>query len=77
MVVDTARQIAGQARLPVTLFAILAAFLFLQGRLDRRDPKLALAPLGPEPSLPFDPASGPSRWRARRHPTKKDNVNGA
>lgn len=39
----TAQAVAEDGQYPVALVAVVAAFLFLQGRLDRRDPKLALA----------------------------------
>lgn len=39
----TAVAVAHNGQYPVALVAVVAAFLFLQGRLDRRDPKLALA----------------------------------
>lgn len=36
------------------LYLLLVAFLAVQDRIDRNDPKLALAPLYGEPDLPFD-----------------------
>lgn len=45
------RAIAGGARalaFPVLLLALVLGFLAVQNRLDRRDPKLAKAPVGPE-----------------------------
>lgn len=42
-VARTAVAVARNGQYPVALVAVVAAFLFLQGRLDRRDPKLALA----------------------------------
>jgi hypothetical protein len=33
---------------PVALVLIVGAFLLVQDRLDRRDPRLALAPVGPD-----------------------------
>jgi hypothetical protein len=39
----TAVAVAHNGQFPLALVGIVAAFLFLQGRLDRRDPKLALA----------------------------------
>lgn len=39
----TAQAVAQNGQYPLGLVAVVAAFLFLQGRLDRRDPKLALA----------------------------------
>jgi hypothetical protein len=40
---ETAVAVAGDGEFPLALVGVVAAFLFLQGRLDRRDPKLALA----------------------------------
>jgi hypothetical protein len=40
---QTAVAVAHDGQFPVALIGVVAAFLFLQGRLDRRDPKLALA----------------------------------
>jgi len=37
-----------------TLLLIILAFFYLQYWLDRRDPKLALAPVDPEPSRSFE-----------------------
>ncbi|WP_432545862.1 hypothetical protein [Kineococcus sp. SYSU DK004] len=34
--------------------ALLLLFLLVQDQLDRRDPKLALAPVHPDPDLPFE-----------------------
>ena len=39
----TVQAVASNGQYPLALVAVVAAFLFLQGRLDRRDPKLALA----------------------------------
>ena len=39
----TVQAVAKNGQYPLALVAVVAAFLFLQGRLDRRDPKLALA----------------------------------
>lgn len=39
----TAVAVARNGQYPLALVGVVAAFLFLQGRLDRRDPKLALA----------------------------------
>lgn len=43
-VVDTVVAIVHNGAFPLVLVAVLVAFLFLQDALDRRDPKLALAP---------------------------------
>jgi hypothetical protein len=57
----TAVAVAHNGQFPLALVGVVAAFLFLQGRLDRRDPKLALARVReelsefrefPEPSPP-------------------------
>ncbi|WP_369131736.1 hypothetical protein [Modestobacter sp. I12A-02662] len=39
----TAGAVADDGQFPLALLAVVAGFLFLQGRIDRRDPKLALA----------------------------------
>jgi hypothetical protein len=44
-VVKLAREAARHAAIPVVLIAALIAFLLLQNAADRRDPKLALAPV--------------------------------
>jgi hypothetical protein len=49
VIADAARQVA----FPLALTLIVVAFLLVQNRLDRRDPKLALAPIGPD-VLRFD-----------------------
>jgi len=38
---------------PLLLLVLVALFLLVQDHIDRRDPKLALAPLRAEPDLPF------------------------
>ena len=48
-----------QPALPLTLLVLVFAFLLVQDRIDRRDPKLAAAPLEPEPDLEFGPALEP------------------
>jgi len=40
---------------PTSLLLIVVGFLTLQGRIDRSDPKLALAPVYPDPDLEFPP----------------------
>jgi hypothetical protein len=40
---------------PLSLLFIVAGFLVVQGRLDRNDPKLALAPVFADPDLEFSP----------------------
>ena len=43
--------------LPLALLAIVVLFLLAQNRIDRRDPKLAAAPVEAEPELDFSPYS--------------------
>jgi hypothetical protein len=42
-------------QLPLALFVIVVLFLLVQNRIDRRDPKLAAAPVAAEPDLEFGP----------------------
>jgi hypothetical protein len=44
-VAETALSVVRDGHFPVILLVVLIAFLTLQGAVDRRDPKLALAPL--------------------------------
>jgi predicted phage tail protein/sugar lactone lactonase YvrE len=44
-----------QPAFPLSLITVVIGFLILQNRMDRRDPKLALAPVYPDPHLYFDP----------------------
>ena len=44
-IVDRATRIAEEVAFPLVLLAMVAAFLVIQSRLDKKDPKLALAPL--------------------------------
>ena len=41
--------------IPLVLLSVVVGFLLLQSRIDRRDPKLAAAPVGAEPELEFGP----------------------
>lgn len=41
---------------PAGLLLLIAVFLMIQNRLDRRDPKLALAPVYADPGVSFVPA---------------------
>lgn len=50
------------AALPVAFVALLLVFLLVQDRADRRDPKLALAPMSRDRSLQIP--SGGGRIRA-------------
>ena len=42
---------------PMGLIFVMAGFMGLQGRIDRNDPKLALAPVFADPDLEFRPPS--------------------
>ena len=44
---------ADKSVFPFSLILIVLAFLGIQGRIDRSDPKLALAPLNADPDLEF------------------------
>jgi hypothetical protein len=46
-------------QLPLALFVIVLLFLLVQNRIDRRDPKLAVAPANAEPELTFGPILRP------------------
>ena len=48
-------EVAERAAFPLILLAAMVLFLLLQNRLDRRDPKLALAPVHSSPDLRFHP----------------------
>lgn len=52
---DTVTQTLAKPTLPLALLAIVFLFLVAQNRIDRRDPKLAAAPLEAEPELDFQP----------------------
>jgi hypothetical protein len=39
----------------MSLLIILAGFLLIQNRIDRGDPKLAMAPIDGDPDLEFRP----------------------
>jgi hypothetical protein len=41
---------------PAGLLLLIAVFLMIQNRMDRRDPKLALAPVYADPGVSFVPA---------------------
>jgi len=47
--------VAERAIFPLALLVIAGLFLLIQDRIDRRDPKLARAPLRADPDLPFPP----------------------
>ncbi|MBK5306542.1 MAG: Ig-like domain repeat protein [Frankiaceae bacterium] len=46
-------------QLPLALFVVVLLFLLVQNRIDRRDPKLAIAPSTAEPELTFGPIFRP------------------
>lgn len=50
-----------QPAFPLSLISVVFGFLVLQNRVDRRDPKLAMAPVYPDPHLYFDPQEGPGK----------------
>lgn len=53
--VVVAKRVARQhSELPAMSVVALGSFLVLQGRIDRKDPKLALAPLWGDGDLPFE-----------------------
>jgi hypothetical protein len=58
-----AAEVGKRSAFPIGLLGLVLGFLSIQNRIDRRDPKLALAPVYPTPDLPFDdqPGLGASR----------------
>ena len=42
-----------RATFPLLLLLIVALFFWIQNRIDRKDPKLALAPINDEPYVGF------------------------
>ena len=46
---------------PLSLLLLVLAFLAIQNRIDRSDPKLALAPTFADPDLEFRPSPGDDR----------------
>ncbi|MCW2672690.1 MAG: putative internalin [Frankiales bacterium] len=54
----TLQQVARKPALPLVLVVVVVGFLLVQNRIDRRDPKLASAPVGAEPELDFGPTLG-------------------
>jgi hypothetical protein len=59
---DTIAGTLERPTIPLLLLVVVVGFLLLQNQIDRRDPKLASAPVGAEPELDFGPAlaKGPS-----------------
>jgi hypothetical protein len=59
-IASAAKAAARTATFPLALLGLLFAFLLAQDKIDRRDPKLALAPVHKDPDLPFGPGIGPT-----------------
>jgi hypothetical protein len=55
--VRLAKSAAKKSAIPVVLLGVVIAFLLVQHRVDRNDPKLALAPVFAEPDLAFPSAA--------------------
>jgi hypothetical protein len=54
-VLRIAGAVAERSTLPMSLLLVVMLFLLVQDRVDRNDPKLALAPVYPDPELSFGP----------------------
>lgn len=54
-IAKVAAEVGRRSAFPSSLLMLVVGFLSVQNRIDRRDPKLALAPVYPTPDLPFDP----------------------
>lgn len=52
-IAHVAAEVGRRSAFPTGLLVLVFTFLALQNRIDRRDPKLALAPVHPTPDLPF------------------------
>jgi hypothetical protein len=52
---DVAEETIRKPQLPIALLLLVALFLLIQNRIDRRDPKLAGVPVEEEPELEFRP----------------------
>lgn len=61
VVTQTAATAARTTTVPATFLSFVALFLVVQDRFDRNDPKLARAPLAPEPEMVFQPRRGGRR----------------
>ena len=61
---EVALAVADDSQFPLALVAVVIGFVAVQGRLDRRDPKLALAPVRHDlsgfPDFPESPRRAPS-----------------
>ncbi len=54
-IAKVAVEVGKRSAFPSSLLMLVLGFLSVQNRIDRRDPKLALAPVYPTPELPFSP----------------------
>jgi hypothetical protein len=60
-IAQVAAEVGKRSAFPSGLLVLVMTFLALQNRIDRKDPKLALAPVHATPDLPFgDPEDGGS-----------------
>ena len=57
---EIASTVAKKSTLPMSLLLVVVIFLLVQDRMDRNDPKLALAPVYPDPELSFGPRPRPN-----------------
>jgi hypothetical protein len=53
-IAQVAAEVGKRSAFPSGLLLLVLGFLSIQNRIDRRDPKLALAPVYPTPDLPFE-----------------------
>jgi hypothetical protein len=60
--IKAALPVIGRGAFPGLLLFIVLPFMAIQNRIDRNDPKLALAPINDEPYVYFNP-NGPGRPR--------------
>ena len=51
--------VVSRPALPLALLFVVVVFLLVQNRIDRRDPKLAAAPVEGDPELGFGPTYRP------------------
>jgi hypothetical protein len=65
-IVQTVTQAISRPTIPLLLLSVVVGFLLLQSQIDRRDPKLRSAPVGPEPELEFGPALGTRHGRMQQ-----------
>jgi hypothetical protein len=55
VVAGVAEEVAERTAFPAGLALMMVGFFAVQDRIDRRDPKLALAPVHAEPDIAFGP----------------------